>query len=414
MVLCILGVVFAEPLVLMCAWSWKDDPEQLARAATMTRWMFPFVGMVSAVSYFEGLLNYRGHFFVPKFAPAMVSIGIVAAALFLADRLGPATALVVGTMGGGLLHVLINVPVLRRRWGPLGFRLDLHSPRLRAVTKEMSKVVAIGVFGQINVVVLRQLGTALGPGAITHYWNANRLTDLAQGIVAVAIGSALLPNVAASIAEASWDRFRAELGQALRLAAFLLLPVGATLLAFAVPITAMLFRLGAYTWEDVLATASALRLMTPFILGVAASNILKKVFFALDERTTLIVVGAAGTALTLFLGWFLVGPFGVGGLSLALSIATLAQVAVYVLVLWRRLGDWLGVGLLAGPLLRMALACGPVALVLVLAQPFGRWERGPFDAVNVTVFVLGGATAWMAYFAAAWVLGVPETGGSWR
>lgn len=407
--LCLVGVALAEPLVLLFAGAWRDDPQQLARAVAMTRALFPFVGLVSVVSYLEGLLNYRGHFFVPKLSPAFVSLGIVAAAVLLVGPLGPAWALVAGTMGGGVAMAIVNVPPLLRFWGRLGLRLDLRSPRLRAIVREMGKVAAIGLFGQINVVVLRNLGTALGPGVLTQYVNATHLVDLAQGIVAVGIGSALLPNIAASVAEGAWERFRAELGQALRLAAFLLLPVGAVLVAFPVPVTAMLFRLGRYTMEDVERTASALQWMMPFVLAVGGINIVRKVYFVLEDRTTLLVVGAAGTAVTAALGFALVGRLGVGGLALALSVATVTQLAVYLAVLWRRLRERLGLGELAGPVARMLVACVPMAGVMWLAQPLGRWEEGPLSVWNWVVLAGAGAVGAAVYFGAAWALGVPET-----
>ncbi|HHO49395.1 MAG TPA: murein biosynthesis integral membrane protein MurJ, partial [Deltaproteobacteria bacterium] len=321
LVLCLVGILAAEPLVLAFAWSWRDDPEQLQMATTMTRWMFPFVAMVSTVSFFEGLLNFRGHFFVPKIAPGLVSAGMVAGALSLSTRLEePAFSLVIGVLAGGLVHVLVNLVPLWRLWGRVGLALRM-TPRLRALLSEMSKVLAIGVFAQINLLVLRQLATSLPEGAVTHYVNGTRIVDLAQGMVAVAIGSALLPNLSASVAEASWGRFRSDLTGALRLAAFLLLPIAVVVYVWAEPAAALLFRHGRYSWEDTLVTASAVRYLVPFLLAVAAVNILKRVFFALEDRTTLLVVGGMGVALTGVIGTLLVSAHGVAGLSLALSVA---------------------------------------------------------------------------------------------
>ncbi|MFT4978025.1 MAG: putative peptidoglycan lipid II flippase, partial [Myxococcota bacterium] len=240
------GILGADGLVLLFAWSWRDDPEQYALVVGMTRWLFPFLGMVSLVSFFEGLLNYRGHFFTPKLAPALVSLGIVIGALTVGSTIAePVWALVGGALVGGVAHVLIHAPALARHWGRVGLSFRFGSPRLRAVLRELGKVVAIGVFAQINLLVLRQLATSLPSGSVSHYWNANRIVDLSQGVVAVAIGSALLPNVAAAVAEKDWEVFRTDLTRALRLALFLLLPVAVTLLSFSIPITAVVFRHGA-------------------------------------------------------------------------------------------------------------------------------------------------------------------------
>jgi putative peptidoglycan lipid II flippase len=410
--LCAAGVVLAEPLVLAFAASWRHDPDQLALAVTMTRWMFPLVGMVSTVSYFEGLLNYRGHFFVPKLAPAMISAGVVGAAVLVSPLVRePVFALVLGTVAGGVTHVLVNLPPLARWWGRMPWvpvLEALRSPRLRSIGVEMSKVVAIGLFAQINILVLQQLATSLPAGSLTVYRNSLQLTDLAQGVIAVAIGSALLPNISLSVSAGRWDAFRVELARALQLAAFLLVPAAVLLFTFGEPVTAMLFRLGRYSWDDVQRTAAALQLLAPFVLVVAGTNILKKVYFALEDRGTLLVVGAIGVALTALIGKLLTAELGVRGLALALSVSTTLQLGLYVAVLRVKLGQRGGLHALAGPLAKIGAASVPFGGVLAIAAPLGRWANGPLDAQNWVVF--GGAlgTAGAVYAGAAWLLGVPQ------
>lgn len=408
LVLCGIGILFPEPLVLLAAWSWGDDPEKMQLAATMTRWLIPFTFMVSLVSYFEGLLNHRGHFFAPKLAPGLVSAGMVAAVLFLGDAFEePVYALVAGVLGGGIAHILVNVPPLISRWGRVGISLRV-TPRLRAVLRELGKVVLIGIFAQLNILVLRQIASFVGEGSITYYHSGTRITDLAQGIVAVAIGSALLPNLAGSVATGSWDRFRSDLTGGLRLAMFLLVPVAVALFVWAEPITAILFRVGKYTWADVQITAATVRYFVPFLLAVAAINIIKRVYHALDDRTTLLVVGAIGVALTGGLGVLFVADHGVPGLALGLSIATALQLLAYLVVLRVKLGSRIGLGDLPGPLLRITIASLPIAPVLRFLQPYGRWTEGPLAWENWAVLVGGTVLGGLVYFGLASLLRLPE------
>ncbi len=406
--LCVVGVLAARPLVLALAWSWRDDPVKMDLAVTMTQWLFPFVAMVSLVSFFEALLNHRGHFFAPKVAPGLVSAGMVVAALTLGSAFAePVYALVVGVLVGGVVHVLVNLPPLWSRWGSIGVSLAV-TPQLRAVGREIGKVIVIGLFAQLNIIVLRQLATSLAEGSVTYYHNGTRIIDLAQGIVAVAIGSALLPNLAGSVAENAWGRFQKDLTGGLRLASFLLLPVAVVVLVWAEPICALLFRHGRYTWEDVEVTALAVRYLVPFLLALAATNIVKRVFHALDDRTTLIVVGACGVALTAALGFWLAPALGVPGLALALSLATCAQLAAYLGVLQLRLGEHVGLALLPGPWVAMTLACLPVVPVLLLLEPLGQWERGPLTWENWAVVIGGLGVAGVLYLGVARLLGIQE------
>jgi len=407
--LCVAGWFGAEWLVKAFAYKFVEDPAKFQLTVELTRGLMPFVAMISMVSFCEGLLNHRGHFFVPKLAPGLVSAGIVASAVLLIDEFEhPTYALVVGVLVGGVAHVLVNLPVLFRLWGPL--RIDFHvlGARVRRVLWELSKVVAIGVFAQINILVLRQLAALVGEGGITHYWYANRMVDLSQGIIAIAIGSALLPGVSSAVADKDWERLQKDIVGALRLTGFLLLPVALGLLVFAEPLTAILFRHGAWTWADTVTTAQTLRLLVPFMLAVAGINVLKKVYFALDDRNTLLWVGLVGVGVTAVLGWVLVDMLGVAGLALALSVSTVVQLGVYVLVLYRHIGEHLGLSLVIRPLVRMAVAGIPLAVVLAGTAALGEWQRGPASVRNIGLLIGGGGLGVLAWQLAARQLGIAE------
>jgi putative peptidoglycan lipid II flippase len=409
LLLLIVGWFGAEYIVMAFAYSWRDDPSKpFALTVQMTRYLFPFLTMVSLVSYFEGLLNFKGHFFTPKIAPAVVSAGIVASGLLLHTSFEqPVFSLVVGVLVGGVAHVLVNLPPLWASWGAPAVGFAFHEPRLRGVLWELSKVIAIGVFAQLNILVLRQLAATLPSGSITHYFNATRVGDLAQGVVAVAIGSALLPNLSASVSSKDWETVSNDLVGAMRLAGFLLLPVGATLSVFAEPVTALLFRRGAYTAADVVTTAAAVQWLVPFMLSVAALNILKKVFFALEDRQTLLAVGAAGVALTAAIGAYQVDAYGVVGLSMALSAATCAQLLAYIVVLRRRLGKHLGLSRLVRPYAEIGVCLLPVVLILVPAASYGDWSQGS-SFENLVLAGIALALAAFAYLGSAQLVGLSE------
>ena len=415
LVLCVIGILCADWLVQAFAWSFTENPEQYALTVQLTRWLFPFVAMVSLVSFFESLLNHRKHFFVPKMAPGLVSAGIAASAVLLGTSFQqPVYALVVGVLGGGVAHVLVNLPVVWKKWGTFGLCFDFRDPRFRAIARELLKVIAIGVLAQINILVLRQLATSVGDGAVTQYWNANRLVDLSQGIIAVAVGSALLPNISQSVSDKNWDVFQRDLGGAVKLAGFFLVPVALGILVFATPLASMMFRHGMYTWEAALETGRTLQIMAPFLLAVAAINIVKKVYFALEDRNTLFVVGMVGVVLTAILGVVLMPGLGVAGLGAALSLSTTAQLIMYLWVLRRRLPGKLHLSALGRPLLPLVAAAIPSTLILWVCAGFGEWSAGPVLFMNWVIFLVGGGSAVGVYLGGCWLLGVkgPSRGSS--
>jgi putative peptidoglycan lipid II flippase len=409
-VICVAGIFGAPWLVRLIAPGFADEPGKLELTVALTRWLFPFVVFVSLVSYCEGLLNFRGHFFVPKLAPGIVSGSIAAAALLLAGGLEePIFAVVVGVLVGGLAHLLVCIPPLVRRWGcPSPSVRGMYGPRFRFFLREMGKVAAIGIIAQLNVVLLRVLASFLEEGSMTHYWYANRLVDLSQGTIAVAVGSALLPVVARDAAEREWERFRENFAEAVRLAALVLVPVACLLIALAGPVVSILFLHGEFSGEDVDRTAATLRLLVPFMVALGGINIVKKVYFALDDRTTLLFVGAVGLGLTAGAGFLLSTRIGVQGLGLALSISGVAQLVAYLGILRAKMGEKLGLAALIAPVVRLLVASVPAAAGAAAVCRLGDWARGPTVLRNWIVLAVAGLLAVAIYFVLARVLGVQE------
>jgi putative peptidoglycan lipid II flippase len=407
-VVCVGGILAAPWLVDVFAWGFTRDPEKYALTVSLTRWLFPFVAFVSLVSYCEALLNYRGRFFIPKVAPGIVSGSIAASALLLAGRFQqPVYALVVGALFGGLAHLLVCIPPLVTSWGlPVPSLAGIRDPRFRRLVREMGKVVLIGLVAQINVVVLRLLASLLVEGSVTQYWYAARVVDLSQGAIAVGVGTALLPVISRDAALRQWDDFREHFGEAVRLVGLVMLPAAALLLALAPAVVALLFRHGAFDVADTARTSATLRMLVPFMLALAGINIVKKVFFALDDRTVLIVVGLVGLVFTAGLGYPLSKHLGVQGLGLALSVSASAQLVLYLLLLRRRMTTSLGMRALLPPLMKMVLASVPAALAAAAIASHGDWSRGPASLVNWGLLAAAGVSAAVLYLATAWALGV--------
>jgi len=260
---------------------------------------------------------------------------------------------------------------------------------------------------QINIIVLTLVASYLEEGSLTWYHYSIRLVDVAQGIIAVGVGSAMLPALSKAVAGSDWAGFERAFVGSVRLAAALLLPAAAYLAVLAQPTVAVLFQRGAFSAADVAQTASALQVLIPYMLGLAAIQILKKPFFALERRNELVVVGGLGVAVTGFLGMRWGGSMGVVGLCGALSVSTVLQATAYLVLLRARVEGPLGLGSLAGALARMGVACLPAAAAGFGVALLGDWHEGP-TLHNTLVLAAAGLAGGGAYAGAAMVLGVDE------
>jgi len=412
------GIILSIGGILAAPWlvDWVAagfEGEKRALTIQLTQVMFPFAIFVSLVSWCEGLLNHRDHFFIPKIAPGLVSAAVVLAALWPGHQnaLDVIWSVSWAVIVGGAAHLAVCLVPLWRRWGPIRPRLDaMADPRFRRVLSEMGKVAVIGIMAQINVLALRYVASLLEDGAVTWYWNATRLVDFAQGAIAVGVGSALLPVMAKAVAQSDGESFRSSFSSATRLAAVLLIPAGALLLVLHRPITAVLLRHGEYAWHDVTATSAALLMLVPYMWALAGIQIVKKPFFALDRRGELIAVGLVGVLLTAGFGYGLAipGQMGVEGLSLGLSLGVSAQLVIYLVLLRRLVPGGLGFRSLFTSLIKMVLAAIPAAATAwYIADPSidATWAQGP---TPTNILVLGGAglAAGFVYVAASMALGI--------
>jgi putative peptidoglycan lipid II flippase len=413
--LIVAGVTLSAAGVFCAPWlvDWVADGftgEKYTLTVGLTRVLFPFIAFVSLVSWAEGLLNLRGHFFVPKLAPGLVSAAVVCTVLLYRDSspLEIVWAVSWAVLVGGAIHLLVCLPPLYKHWGMIRPRLDAFSDeRFRRVLGEMGKVAVIGLMAQVNTIVLRYLASHLQEGSVTWYWNATRLVDFAQGIIAVGVGSALLPAISEAVARGDGAAFRSSLSGAARLAGVLLVPAAAFILFFPTPCVALLYRHGAYTWLDVQQTASALQMLVPFMLALAGIQIIKKPFFAMERRGALMAVGAMGVCLTAGLGLWLSPALGVDGLALALSISTVLQFTAYLVLLRSMVAGGLGLGALASDLTRLTAATLPAVGAAWFIIDMGHWESGPTVA-NAALLGAAGITGGVLYGIAATVLGVKE------
>ena len=312
----LLGILGAPVLTFIMAPGFDSDTAALATA--LTRWMFPFLMLISLAALAMGTLNSLGSFFMPSLAPAFSNlIFIVSAPLFIA-RFG-VLGLAFSVLLGGSLH-FISQWIWGVRIGAtlVPERPDFSDPELRKMMALFLPYAAGLSLNQLNPVVSRMLGSFLEEGSISVLNYANRIIQLPLGIFVIAISQAVLPRLS-RVQEP--DEFASTIGEALRFALFIVLPATVGLIIIAEPFVHLLFVRGMFGYQAWHATTWALALSVLGLPGMACSTIVMRGLYALSMPretffTTLFSVGA-----TTILSLLLMFPMGYGGLALAPSIA---------------------------------------------------------------------------------------------
>ena len=331
-----LGMVFALPLARLVAPGF--DEAQVADCARMMRVLFPAELFFVIGGLLQGTLNAHKHFLWPGLGPIIYNCFMIAGALAAPYLWGINTvtyAVVVGALVG---NVLVQVPALRRYGARLEARLDFGDDGLHRVLKLALPVIFGLAIAEIVWVIITALSTRVDPvhgAAIME--NANRLWKLPSGIFGAGVAIALFPSLAEKYALGDHRGYLRDFSFGMRNTIFLTLPAVLVIGLLRVPIVRLLLQGGKFTAEDTLSVASVLLWLTPGMIALAIVYILTRAFYARHDSITPVWAGLASVAVCVAAAL----PFmryGMPGLAAATSVSGVANVAILLVLLRKRVG----------------------------------------------------------------------------
>lgn len=353
------------------------DPAKAQLTVTLTRIMWPFILLVSLAALVMGLLNARNVFGVPAMASSFFNLGSIIAGAGLGYWIDPhfgaraVLGLALGTLVGGALQLLVQLPTLRRTGYHYAPDWRWRDPGVRSLLLLMGPSVIAASTTQVNVLVNSVFASELGDGPTFWLTVAFRLMQLPLGIFGVALSTVALPLLARMAARGERAGFRRELAHGLRLALIMTVPASVGLMVLAEPIISVLYQHGRFGAYETAQSAAALRLYALGLCGYAALKILVNAFYALERRKTPMVVSFSAVGLNLLLNLLFTRYLGWGHRGLAFSTACVASSNFLLLYLLMRaqLGGLESRAML-DLLWRLALAC---AVLLLIAAAGGHW-----------------------------------------
>ncbi len=303
----LLGVVLSRYIVSLIAPGVRGG-ETFELAVFMARFLFLYLILVGLNTFFMGVLNVRGRFFVPAFSQGMFNLVFLLTLLLLADNYGY-IALVAGVLVGGVFQVLINLPVLLRERVSFSLSLKLDED-VKLLLRRL--IPALGGFGvnQLSLIIDTLLASFLRTGAISYLYYANRLYQLPFGVVSVGVANSLL----SLLSRRESDKGE-ELTTAFRLILLLMIPASAGLFMLSEDIVRVVYHRGSFTEEDVHFSAGALSIYSLGLVFSSLQKVLSALFFSSGDTKTpvkasLLSVLSEG-ALAYFFAFLLgIGVFG--------------------------------------------------------------------------------------------------------
>ena len=285
--LTLLGVFFMEEMMNLFFGNsaYASIEGKLEKTVLVARLVFTYLFFVSLYSYFMSVAQVFGKFFIPALAPAFFNISLIAFAWTpKAWWPFPALSLAWAVVAGGILQLL---PVLYEMWrlgltAKLTFRFNYPAVFQlgRRFLPGMFGLAGLSLIGLINI----YFSADLEEGSISYIYYGDRLMEFPRALIAVSLGTALIPELTRQSSSESRTEFKAVMSYYLRLLLFLTLPCAVVFLSASETLVHFLFGRGEFDAISISQTAMVLQTYSLVLIFSSMSRILSSGFFALNKN----------------------------------------------------------------------------------------------------------------------------------
>lgn len=319
---------FTPGFVALLAPGFADKPEAMALAVPLTRLTFPYLSLITLVVLWSGVLNAEKRFLAGAAAPVLLNVAMIGTLLLHAHFATPAHAAAYGVLIAGFFEAgLLGFAAYRA-----GLLAGPKKPVLDADVKGFFRAFGPAVIGAAGVQIAMLLDTILvtflPAGGASSLYYADRLYQLPIGVIGVAAGTVLLPEMSRLIAQGREAQAHAQQNRSLMLSWLLAAPFFAGFLLVPEVIVAGLFQRGAFGTD---ATATTSAVLAAYAFGLPAIVAIRSMvasFHARSDTKTPLYASLIAIGINLLLKLMLWRSMGAAGLALATAIGALINFGI--------------------------------------------------------------------------------------
>jgi putative peptidoglycan lipid II flippase len=389
---------------------WSESTRLMLELA---RVMFPYMLLACLAAILMGMLNARGHFFVPALGSCFMNLTMIASVIFLTPFFGKELkdqifALAYGVLIAGIAQAAYQMPTLLKEGFKPRWITPFGNPDVRRVVRQMVPgMLGVAAF-QFNVLTTTSIAFWVDASIVASYDYAVRLMELPQGLFAISLSTYLLPTLSGLATEKKYGEFNATYKQAVGYLFFTNWLASILLVVLAVPMIRLLFQHGKFNFESTRHAAFALSCLGPGLLAFSMVNITARAFYALGDTSTPMKISAFCLVLNVAFAFWTVPALREGGMGLANTMSAAVNVYLLIFGLKKKMSK-LAFADLRAVLLQM-VGAGVLGGILAYGTSYV-WETKVggvtlFERIGA-VFVPIGVAA-LSYFAALLWMRVPQ------
>ena len=411
-----IGMQLSMPLLVrwIIAPGFADDPEKTATTIRLAVVMFPYLMCMSLTAMMSGMLNSLHHFFAAAIAPVFLNVVMIGALIYAlwAGSAPETTAwyLAWSVLVAGVLQLAVVYVGVLRAGISIRFRLPRMTPNVKRLLVLAVPAAITGGVTQINQIIGQAIASGK-EGAIAALQYADRIYQLPLGVVGVAVGVVLLPELSRALKGGHMKEAASIQNRSLEFVLFMTLPAAGGLWVLSDAIIRVLYERGAFSAENTAVVASILAIYGLGLPGFVMIKALQPGFYAREDtktpmRFTMVSVAVnSGLAITLFP---LIAERGIATAEAAAG--WLNTVLLFATLVYR--GDlkweWALARRTALLLVATGIMCGALTYALRHAGAWLQPETPLLQQIGALFALIG--IAMVVYFSTAFLIGGADLG----
>jgi putative peptidoglycan lipid II flippase len=319
-VLLVMAWLFMPQVIAILAPGFSDDPARGELAISLTRITFPYLLLITLVTLYGGMLNVMHRFATAAAAPIFLNLSMMATLALAAFFPSAGHAAAWGVLIAGILEFLLLAGDAARS----GILPKFAPPKLdndvRAFFRALGPATVGSMGTQVALFADTIIATFLPAGALSALYYADRLNQLPIGVIGIAIGTVLLPEMSRRLTSGDHAGAMASQRRAFDFTLLFSVPFVAAFLTIPDVIMRAMFARGAFSKADAAAAGATLAAyavgLVPFVLIRSAVA----TFYARKDTATPVKAALTGVAVNVALKIALVGALAQVGLALATAV----------------------------------------------------------------------------------------------
>ena len=337
-VILIAALLFMPAIIHVIAPGFADNPGQFALTTSLARITFPYLILTVVAIQLSAMLNAIEKFWAAAAWSNFQNLAMIATLLAAPWFPNAAYAAAWGVLLGGFLQMFFMIWASRRD----GLALRVAWPRWTPEIKEFFKALGAVSIGAAGVFIAPFIDTILASllptGSRTALYYADRINQLPLGVLGVALGTVLLPEMSNKLALNDRAGSDAAQNRTASLSLLLTLPFAAVFLAIPDTIMRGIFAHGAFDKNAAVLSAVALATYGVGLPAFALTRIMQATFYARHDTATPVRVTIGALICNIALKLVFVWGFhrGIAGIALGTSFGAWINVAALTVLGTRR------------------------------------------------------------------------------